>query len=145
MPFSFFQFSNDYCSTVLLRHKYFWSSHFWERNSSPFEFFWNLHRNVFCFCIFSRWKKHYNLFLMTHLKCAVVHYSNINSSSISKPFLNYGPLNMLFIYLFIFDFLFTFVLTRLLSKKLWFFNAIFQNSFQDIVYYKISGCQTLWY
>ena len=34
--------------------------------------------------------------LMIHLKCAVVHYANLNSSSINKPFLNYGLLNMLF-------------------------------------------------
>ena len=38
--------------------------------------------------------------LMIHLKYTVVHYSNLNSSSISKPFLNYGPLNMLFFFLF---------------------------------------------
>ena len=34
--------------------------------------------------------------LMIHLKCAVVHYANLNSSSINKSFLNYGPLNMPF-------------------------------------------------
>ena len=33
--------------------------------------------------------------LMIHLKCAVVHYANLNSSSRNKS-LNYGPLNMLF-------------------------------------------------
>ena len=45
--------------------------------------------------------------LMTHLKCTVVHYSDLNSSSINKkPFLNYGPLNMLFIYLLIYFFKF---------------------------------------
>ena len=38
--------------------------------------------------------------LMIHLKYTVVHYSNLNSSSISKPFLNYGPLNMLFFFFF---------------------------------------------
>ena len=56
--------------------------------------------------------------LMIHLKYTVVHYSNLNSSSISKPFLNYGPLNMLFFFSFFYNFLFTFILTRLLSKKL---------------------------
>ena len=45
--------------------------------------------------------------LMTHLKCTVVHYSDLNSRSINKkPFLNYGPLNMLFIYLLIYFFKF---------------------------------------
>ena len=33
--------------------------------------------------------------LMIHLKCAVVHYANLNSSSRNKSFLTYGPLNML--------------------------------------------------
>ena len=56
--------------------------------------------------------------LMIHLKYTIVHYSNLNSSSISKPFLNYGPLNMLFFFSFFYNFLFTFILTRLLSKKL---------------------------
>ena len=35
-------------------------------------------------------------FLMIHLKCTVVHYANLNSSSINKLFLNYGLWNMLF-------------------------------------------------
>ena len=59
--------------------------------------------------------------LMIHLKCTVVHYSNLNSNSINMPFLNYGPLNMLLFFFFsfsFFDFLFTFILTKLLSKKL---------------------------
>ena len=34
--------------------------------------------------------------LMIPLKCTVENYANLNSSSINKPFLNYGPLNMLF-------------------------------------------------
>ena len=34
--------------------------------------------------------------LMIHLKCAVVHYANLNSSSRNKWFLNYGLLNILF-------------------------------------------------
>ena len=38
-------------------------------------------------------------FLMMHLKCTVVNYANLNSSSINKPFLNMlfnRPSNMLF-------------------------------------------------
>ena len=53
--------------------------------------------------------------LMIHLKCTVAHYSNLNSSSINKPFLNYGRLNMLFRF---FYFLFMFILMKLLSKNL---------------------------
>ena len=34
--------------------------------------------------------------LMIYLKCTVVRYANLISSSINKPFLNYEPLNMLF-------------------------------------------------
>ena len=34
--------------------------------------------------------------LMVHLKCTVIHYANLNSSSINKPFLSYRPSNMLF-------------------------------------------------
>ena len=34
--------------------------------------------------------------LMIHLKCTVVHYTNLNWSSKNKPFFNYGSLNMLF-------------------------------------------------
>ena len=56
--------------------------------------------------------------LMIHLKCTFVHYANLNSSSLNKPFLNCGPFNMLFLFFF-FNFLYTFLLTRLLSKKLW--------------------------
>ena len=36
--------------------------------------------------------------LMIHLKRTVVHYSNLNSSSVNKPFLNYGSLNMLLLF-----------------------------------------------
>ena len=53
--------------------------------------------------------------LMIHLKCTVVHYANLNSSSINKPFLNYGLLNILFRLFFLY-FLFVFVLMKLLSK-----------------------------
>ena len=34
--------------------------------------------------------------LIIHLKCTVVHYANLNSSFTNKPFLNYGPMTMLF-------------------------------------------------
>ena len=35
-------------------------------------------------------------YLMIYLKCTAKNYDNLNSSSISKLFLNYRPLNMLF-------------------------------------------------
>ena len=46
---------------ILLRHKFFWSQHFWQWNSGPFKNFWNFHGNAFCFFSFSKRKKHYNL------------------------------------------------------------------------------------
>ena len=83
------------------------------------------------------------LLLMVHLKCTVAHYANLNSRPINKPYLRAVE------YAIFFNFSFTFILTRLLSKTLWkklsFFNINFQNSFQDVVYYRILGCQTLWY
>ena len=75
--------------------------------------------------------------LMIHLKCAVVHYANLNSSSINKPFLNYEPLNMLFRF---FRFLIYVDFNEAFVKKfmkLLFFKTNFQTSFQDIVYYRI--------
>ena len=63
------------------------------------------------------------------LKCGVVHYANLNSSSINKPFLNYGLLNMLFCF-------FRFLIYV-------YFNISFHNSFQEVVYYRILECQTL--
>ena len=43
--------------------------------------------------------------LMIHLKCAAVHYANLNSSSINKPFLNYGLFNTLFQVFFVISYL----------------------------------------
>ena len=54
--------------------------------------------------------------LMVHLKCTVVHYANLNSSSINKLFLNYRPLNILFRF---FRFLIYVYFMKLLSKNLW--------------------------
>ena len=82
--------------------------------------------------------------LMIHLKFTVVHYSNLNSSSINKPYLRAVEYTISCF----FNFLFMFIWTRLLSKtlkKLSFFNADFQNSFQDVVYYRTLWCRTLWY
>ena len=85
-------------------------------NDGSLNLFWNLDGNGFCFFIFSKWKKYHNLTFDDTFKSTVVHYANLNSSSISKPFLDYGPSSMLFCFL---DFLFMFILTRLLSKTWW--------------------------
>ena len=84
--------------------------------------------------------------LMIHLKCTVINYANLNSSSINKPFLNYGSSNILFPF---FDFLFMFILTRLLSKTFWknyhFLMQILKIHFKVYYIYRILVCQTLWY
>ena len=53
--------------------------------------------------------------LMIHFKCIVMHYANLNSSSISKPYLR----AVKYAISFFFEFLFTFILTISLSKSLW--------------------------
>ena len=58
---SFFKMDFEGSYEVLLHHKYFWSTLFWQWNCGPFKTFWNLHGNAFCFFIFSKWKKYYNL------------------------------------------------------------------------------------
>ena len=83
---------------------------------------------------------------MIHLKCTVVHYANLNSSSKNKPFLNYGPLNILFcFFLFLIYVYFNKDFVKKFMKELSLLNSNFENSFQDLVYYRILGCQTLWY
>ena len=58
---SFFIMDFESSYEVLLRDKYFWSTYFWQWNDDPFNFFWNFHWNLFCFFIFSKWKRYYNL------------------------------------------------------------------------------------
>ena len=94
---------NFECSLeVLLRQKYFWSTHLFKWNDSPFKSFQNFHENAFCFFIFLKERNITTSLLVIHLKCAVMHYANLNLSTISKSFLNYGPLNMLFPFFFFF-------------------------------------------
>ena len=82
--------------------------------------------------------------LMIHLKCTVAHYADLNSSFTNKPFLNYGPLNMLFCFFRVLIYVyFNEVFVKTFVKKLIIFNTNFHNSFQDVVYYRILGCQTL--
>ena len=82
--------------------------------------------------------------LMIHLKCTVVHYADLNSSTKNKPFLNYGSLNTLFCFFqFLIYVYFNETFVKKLMKYLSFFNTNFQNSFQDVVYYRILGYQTL--
>ena len=78
----------------------FWSTHFWKSNGDPFKFFWNLHGYMhFVSLFFLNERNMTTSLLIIHLKCTVVHYTNLNWSSKNKPFLNYGSLNMLFHFL----------------------------------------------
>ena len=80
-----------------------------------FGIFWNFYGNTFCFFIFFKRKKNYNLTFDDTSKCAVVRYSNLNSRSINKPYLRAVEYDISFF----FDFLFIFIFTRLLQKTLW--------------------------
>ena len=81
---------------------------------------------------------------MINLKCNVAHYANLTSSSIKKPFLNYGLLNMLFRLVFFLIYVyFNEAFVKKCMKQLSVFNANFSNSFQDIVYYSVLGWQSL--
>ena len=78
--------------------------------------------------------------LMVNLKCTVVHFGSLNSSSINKPFLNYGPSNMLFPFFpFLFYVYFDEAFVKNFIKKQSFFNTNFQSSFQDVkIYFKVT-------
>ena len=108
-------------------------------NNGSFKLFWNLHGNAFPSFIFLNKRNIATSLLMIHLKCTVVHYANLNSSSINKPYLRRHWI----CYFFFFNFLFMFILKKLIFLS--FFNGNFENSFQVVVYYRILGCQTLWY
>ena len=74
-------------------------------------------------------------FLMIHLKCTVVNYANLNSSSINKPFLNMlfnRPSNMLFrFFQFLIYVYFNEAFVNKFMKQLSFFNTNFQNLFEQ--------------
>ena len=73
-----------------------------------------------------------------------MYYANLNSSSISKLFLNYELLNMLFSFFqFLIYVYFNESFVKNFMEILSFFCRNFQNSFQDVVYYRVLGCQTL--
>ena len=81
---------------------------------------------------------------MIHLKCTVVHFANINSSSIEKSFLNYILPSFCFFQLFCIYLFVNQTFGKSLVKNI-IFNTNFQNSFQYVVYYRLLRCQTLWY
>ena len=78
--------------------------------------------------------------LMIDIKC-VVHYANLNSSSINMQYLR--PVEYAISFFSISLCLFQRSFVKNFMKKPSFFNANFQNSFQDVEYYRIVGCQIL--
>ena len=82
----------------------------------PFYFFCSLCTDMhFASLFFLNGKNMTISHLMIHWKCTVVLYTNLNWSSKSKPFLNYGQLNMLFCF---FRFLIYFYFNEVLPKYL---------------------------
>ena len=134
-PFFFIMdFEGSY--RVLLRHKYFWSTCFWQWKEDPFKSFWNFHKNAFCSFSFLNESKITFSVLMIRLKCTVVHYANLNSSSINNPYLRAVEYASFFFRFLIYVY-FNEAFVKSVMKKLSFFNANFQNSFQE--YYRILG------
>ena len=126
MLFPFTQISNDYCQksyngfwgflVISTTSQIFLIYTFVTMKRRQFNFFLKFARICILFLhVFLNERNITTSLLMIHLKCTVVHYVNLNSSSKNKPFLNYGFLNML---LRFFDFLFMFILIKLLSKNL---------------------------
>ena len=145
---SFFRMDFEGSYEVLLRHIYFWSTHFWQWNNCLLKILGNLHRDTFSFFIFSKWKKYYNhtfddMFKMCCCTLCSPKFKLQKQAVFKSRTVEYA--------IVFFDFLFMFILTRLFSKKkkkkekLSFFNTNFQNKFQDVVYYKILGCRALSY
>ena len=86
----------DCTQEVLIRHKYFQSTRFYKETTALLNFF-EICTEMHFVSLFFLNERNISIFLvMIHLKCTVVHYFNLNSSSLNKPFLNYGPLNMFF-------------------------------------------------
>ena len=126
MLFPFTQISNDYCQksyngfggflVISTSSQIFLIYTLVTMKRRHFYVFWKFARICILFLYFFQNERNVTTsLLMTHLKCIVVHYANLNSRSKNKPFLNYGLFNMLFCF---FDSLFMLILIKLLSKKL---------------------------
>ena len=74
---------------------------------------------------------------MIHLTFTAVHYANLNSSSLNKYYLQAVEYTISFFFPFHIYVCFNDAFIKNFMKKLSFFNANFQNSFQDVVYYRI--------
>ena len=77
-------------------------------------------------------------FLIIHLKCTVVHYTDLNSRSINKPYVRTveNALSCFFLFLLYVYFNKAFV-KDFMEIIIAFFDTNFQNSIQDVVYCRI--------
>ena len=89
--FSIIDFEGSY--EVLLGHRYFWSTHFWHWKDGHF------YGTAFYF--FLNEKNIATSLLVIRLKCTVVYYANLNSSSINKPYLQAVEYTISFLFLFL--------------------------------------------
>ena len=112
MLFPFTQISNDYCQksynglggflVISTSSQIFLIYTLVTMKRRHFYVFWKFARICILFLYFFQNERNVTTsLLMSHLKCIVVHYANLNSRSKNKP-LNYGLFNMLFRF---FDFL----------------------------------------
>ena len=81
---SFFTTDFEGSYKILLHHKYFWSTYFWQWNDGPFNNFWNFHGNAFSFFI-TTWFQYYNLTFDDTFKTYCC--GNLNSNFINKLYL----------------------------------------------------------
>ena len=140
---SFFIMDFEGSYEVLLHQEYFWSTYFWQWNDCPFKLFWNFYGNEFSLSFFN--EKILVLFLMINLKCTVAHYASLNSSSKNMPYLWIANILFWFFHFLIYVYFNEALVKKLYEKTLPFFNTNFQNSFQNVVYYRTAGCKTCWY
>ena len=133
------------CYEVLLSDKYFWSTFFWQWNNDPFNFFFLISTEMHLVSLFLLNERNITVsLLMIHLKCTVVHFANLNWSSLNEHYLRAVEYAISFFFRFTIHICFNETFTTFFMKKLTFFNKNFRNSFRDVVYYRILGCQTLW-
>ena len=105
--FPLFQISNDYCQKSYYGFQGFLESSATSQVFLIYTFLTKKRRHFFNFFEICTEMRFVSLFflnerniatilLMIHLKCTVLHYADLNSSYVNKPFLNYETLNMLF-------------------------------------------------
>ena len=149
MFFPFFQISNDYCQKSYAKTIFFGNAlrgFWWSFNSVTnifdlnifdnettallklFEICAEMHLFLYFFYIKEIFQPQTSL-LMIHLKCTAVHYVNLNSSSINKPYLRTVEYAISFLSISIYAYL-TNAFVKNFMKKLSFLTQISQIHFK---------------